>query len=102
MPRPPRASRSWIGAYLLGTASAPLSGLALPSVQTAASFSAAAVVSFAALGCQDESQPEFWVEKLEDNAWRVRAIKQLDQFYEDAVTRANQAGDAPEVKALKK
>jgi len=51
-------------------------------------------------GCQDESQPEYWVNKLEDNGWRARAIKQLDQFYEDAATRANQTGDSPEMKAL--
>jgi hypothetical protein len=52
------------------------------------------------LACQDESQPEYWVEKLDDNAWRARAVKQLDQFYEDAVTRAGQQPDSPELKAL--
>jgi len=51
-------------------------------------------------GCQDESQPEYWVDKLNDNSLRPRAIKQLDQFYEDAATRANQQGDSPELKAL--
>jgi HEAT repeat protein len=50
--------------------------------------------------CQDESQPEYWVEKLSDNAWRARAIKTLDQFFEDSVTRANGDEEAPEVKAL--
>ncbi len=117
MLRPPRASRSWIGAYLIGTASAPLSGLSaftssgagsasiasaqsIAGLHSAAVYVGAAALSAGVLGCQDESQPEYWVEKLEDNAWRVRAIKQLDQFYEDAVTRANQAGDSPEVKAL--
>jgi HEAT repeat protein len=59
-----------------------------------------AVSAVALVACQDESQPEYWVEKLDDNAWRARAIKQLDQFYEDAVTRANQAGDSPELKTL--
>lgn len=59
-----------------------------------------AMSAVALVGCQDESQPEYWVEKLEDNAWRARAIKQLDQFYEDSVTRANQAGDSPELKQL--
>lgn len=52
------------------------------------------------VACQDESDPEYWVGKLDDNAWRARAIKQLDQFYEDAVTRANQQQDSPELKAL--
>ncbi len=52
------------------------------------------------VGCQDESQPEYWVDKLDDTSWRARAIKQLDQFYEDAVTRAGQSQDSPELKAL--
>jgi hypothetical protein len=81
--RTQRATASLIRALIIGTA--------LPAL---------AVGAASLVGCQDESQPEYWVEKLDDNAWRVRAIKQLDQFYEDAVTRANQAGDSPEVKAL--
>jgi hypothetical protein len=77
-----RATASLIRALILGSATA---GLTL---------SAATLV-----GCQDESQPEYWVEKLDDPAWRVRAIKQLDQFYEDGVTR-NQSADSPEIKSL--
>ena len=65
----------------------------------------AAVVATATLAttlvsCQDESQPEYWTEKLEDPAWRSRAIKRLEQFFEDAVTRANKNMEDPEVKAL--
>ena len=57
------------------------------------------VITLAA--CKDEGQPEYWVDKLGDAGWRARAIKQLDQFYEDAATRAaNQAGDSPEIRAL--
>jgi PBS lyase HEAT-like repeat-containing protein len=52
------------------------------------------------VACQDESQPEYWVEKLDDNAWRARAVKQLDQFYEDGVTKANQDQSSPELKGL--
>jgi HEAT repeat protein len=78
-----RAAFSLIRALLFGTA-IPALGLG--------------VVTLA--GCQDESQPEYWVDKLSDNGLRPRAIKQLDQFYEDAATRANQAGDSPEMKAL--
>ena len=61
---------------------------------------ALAVSAVSMMACQDESQPEYWVDKLEDNAWRARAIKQLDQFYEDAATKANQQQDSPELKAL--
>ncbi len=83
MLRTRRATASLIHALFLGTA-APLM----------------AVSAVALVACQDESQPEYWVEKLDDNAWRARAIKQLDQFYEDAVTRANQAGSSPELESL--
>jgi hypothetical protein len=78
-----RVTASLIRALLVGTA--------LPF---------AAVSSVTLVACQDESQPEYWVEKLEDGAWRARAIKQLDQFYEDTMTRANQAADSPEAKQL--
>jgi HEAT repeat protein len=78
-----RATASLIRALIVGTA--------LPL---------AAAGSVTLVACQDESQPEYWVEKLDDNAWRARSIKQLDQFYEDTVTRANQAGDSPETKQL--
>jgi hypothetical protein len=46
-----------------------------------------ALVATTVVGCKDESQPEYWVEKLEDQAWRARAVKRLEQFFEDAVTR---------------
>jgi HEAT repeat protein len=39
------------------------------------------------IGCQDESQPEYWTEKLNDGAWKARAVKRLEQFFEDAVTK---------------
>jgi hypothetical protein len=52
------------------------------------------------VGCKDEGKPDYWVDKLEDKSWRPRAIKRLEQFYEDAVTKANKDQSAPEVKAL--
>ncbi len=85
MLRTRRAAFSLISAFALGTATPVLS---------------AAALGVLVAGCQDESQPEYWVGKLDDNALRPRAIKQLDQFYEDAATRANQQGDSPELKAL--
>jgi hypothetical protein len=53
-----------------------------------------------AVGCKDEGQPDYWVEKLEDRSWRPRAVKRLEQFFEDSVTKANKDVTAPEVKAL--
>src|SRR5688572_24314790 len=83
MLRTRRATASLIRALIVGTA--------LPIAATS---------SVVLVGCQDESQPEYWVEKLGDGSWRARAIKELDQFYEDYSTRANQAGGSPELKQL--
>jgi len=52
------------------------------------------------VGCKDEGKPDYWVDKLEEQSWRPRAVKRLEQFYEDAVTKANKDANAPEVKAL--
>lgn len=52
------------------------------------------------VGCADESQPEYWVEKMEDPPYRARAVKRLEQFFDDTVNRANDDLSAPEVKAL--
>lgn len=51
-------------------------------------------------GCKDDNQPDYWVDKLEDRSWRPRAVKRLEQFFEDSVTKANKDPSAPEVKAL--
>jgi len=53
-----------------------------------------------AVGCKDEGQPDYWVDKLQDRSWRPRAVKRLEQFFEDSVTKANKDPSAPEVKAL--
>ena len=67
---------------------------------------ATATLATSLIGCQDESQPEYWTKKLEKKDWRPRAIKRLDQFYQDAMTTAPDPGpkgsklDDPKVKAL--
>lgn len=45
------------------------------------------LVAASVVGCKDESQPDYWVEKLNDPAWRARAVKRLEQFFEDSVTK---------------
>lgn len=60
----------------------------------------AAALAASLAGCGDESQPEYWVKKLDDPHSRVDAVKRLMQFYEEALGRASQKRDAPEVKAL--
>src|SRR5687768_7332595 len=47
-----------------------------------------------------EAEPEYWVAKLADPEWRSRAIKRLEQFFEDAVTRNNADLRAAEVQSL--
>src|SRR4051812_38790793 len=45
------------------------------------------LVGATVVGCKDESQPDYWVEKLDDPAWRARAVKRLEQFFDDSVTK---------------
>lgn len=66
---------------------------------TAATLGAATLAT-SFVGCKDESQPDYWVDKLQDGKWRAKATKRLDQFYQDALTKAGSKNDSPEVKAL--
>ncbi len=68
-------------------------------VGTAATV-ATATVATALVSCQDESQPQYWVKKAEDPKWRPKAIKRLEQFYQDALTRAGNDPTKPEVQEL--
>ena len=52
------------------------------------------------VACEDESQPDTWVKRLDDPAKRTGAVKRLNQFYEDGMTKANNNREAPEMKAL--
>lgn len=52
------------------------------------------------VACASENEPEYWIEKLDDKAWRPRAIERLSQFFEDAMTRGNKDFNNPDVKAL--
>lgn len=65
-----------------------------------ATVTATVAVSSLMVACKDESQPEYWVEKLAEDSWRPRAVKRLEQFYEDAITKANKNTEDPNVKAL--
>jgi HEAT repeat protein len=56
-----------------------------------------ALSSVAAIGCKDESQPEYWVEKLDDSAWRARAVNRLSEMFEGVISRANKDVKVPEV-----
>ena len=58
------------------------------------------VTSLLVVGCKDESQPDFWVEKLSDAAWKARAVKRLEQFFEDAVTKNGNDVKAAQVQEL--
>jgi HEAT repeat protein len=98
MLRTRRATLLLTRALAIGTA-VPTSGFVGMSLARLG-LASVALTALGLEGCQDESQPEYWVAKLSDNGWRPRAIKQIDQFYEDATTRANGQADAPELKAL--
>lgn len=84
MLRPSRASFALIRSLMLG----------------AAVVSSTVVASTVLVGCKDDSQPEYWVDKLDDPKWRPRAVKRLTQFLDDALTRAENNHDDPHVKTL--
>ena len=67
---------------------------------TATTTTATVLVASMLVGCKDESQPDFWVEKLSDASWKARAVKRLEQFFEDAATKNGNDIKAPEVQEL--
>jgi HEAT repeat protein len=67
---------------------------------TATTTTATVMVASVLVGCKDESQPDFWVEKLSDASWKSRAVKRLEQFFEDAVTKNGNDVKAAEVQEL--
>ncbi|HTQ06643.1 MAG TPA: hypothetical protein VMI54_22460, partial [Polyangiaceae bacterium] len=69
----------------------------ISSLMLSSSLTAAVLVTPALVGCKDESQPEYWVEKLDDPSWRAKSVTRLVQFYEDTVSRKNNDAKAPEV-----
>lgn len=48
----------------------------------------------------NEEQPAYWVKKLDDPKWQPSAVRRLQVFFEDAVTRANHNPQAPEVQRV--
>ena len=69
----------------------------ISSLLLSSSLTTAVLVTPALVGCKDEGQPEYWVEKLDDPSWRARAVTRLVQFYEDTLSRKNNDLKAPEV-----
>jgi hypothetical protein len=69
----------------------------ISSLLLSSSLTAAVLVTPVLVGCKDESQPEYWVEKLDDPSWRAKSVTRLVQFYEDTVSRKNNDTKAPEV-----
>ena len=67
---------------------------------TATTTTATVLVASMLVGCKDESQPDFWVEKLSDASWKARAVKRLEQFFEDAATKNGNDIKSPEVQEL--
>ncbi len=65
-----------------------------------AAVTSTVAVSTVMVGCKDENQPDYWVEKLDDAKWRPRAVKRLTQFLDDELAKANNDMQAPAVQAL--
>jgi HEAT repeat protein len=70
------------------------------SLLLGSSLTTAVLLAPALVGCKDESQPEYWLEKTEDPSWRARSITRLAQFFEDTLSRKNNDPKAPEVQEL--
>jgi hypothetical protein len=73
----PLAARGW----LLACSASLAAGVALP-------------------GCADENDPATWVKRIDDPGQKLRSIKRLREFFEDAMTRANSKLDDPQVVAV--
>ncbi len=69
----------------------------ISSLMLSSGLITAVLVTPALVGCKDEGQPEYWVEKVDDPSWRARAVLRLAQFYEDTLSRKNNDLKAPEV-----
>ena len=69
----------------------------ISSLMLSSSLTAAVLITPALVGCKDEGQPEYWVEKLDDPSWRAKSVNRLVQFYEDTLSRRNNDPKAPEV-----
>ncbi|MCH2110723.1 MAG: HEAT repeat domain-containing protein, partial [Polyangiaceae bacterium] len=63
-------------------------------------MTAAVSVSSVLIGCEDDTKPDYWVEKLDDPKWRPRAVKRLTQFLDDALGRADNNHEDPAVLEL--
>jgi len=50
--------------------------------------------------CADENDPATWVKRLDDPAQRAASIKRLGQFYEDALSKANNKKDDESVQKM--
>jgi hypothetical protein len=61
---------------------------------------ATVLVASTLVGCKDENQPDYWVDKLSDSAWKARAVNRLGQFFEDSVTKNGNDIKAAEVQEL--
>lgn len=98
MHKTPRSLAATMRRLLLGTTGALVAlSSALPAVAPAVTLAGAGVLL---TGCDDESQPDYWIKKLDDPGKRPAAIKRLTQFYEDGLTKNNNNREAPELKAL--
>lgn len=65
-----------------------------------AGITAVTASSAVLIGCEDENKPEYHIKRLDDLAMRPSSVKRLQQFFEDAMTRADKNRADPQVKEL--
>lgn len=68
-----------------------------------AALGACSTILFAAAGgCGDQNDPNYWLEKMGDVAWRDQVLLNLQRLYSEKLKVANGNHDAPEVQSYVK
>lgn len=60
-------------------------GLRAARVGAAVLVALAGLAAILASGCRDESDPNYWLGKLEDDVWREEALRRLDTMFSDVM-----------------
>lgn len=74
--------------------------LAARLIAATAPVALASLAATSLVACADENDPKTWVKRLDDSAQRTPAIKRLEQFFNDAMSGANNNREDAKVKAL--
>lgn len=93
-------SYAWLqGLIAIATGALPVTA-PVTSISGALAAVGAGALATTLVACADENDPATWTKRLDDPAQRSATIKRLGQFFQDALSKANNNREAPEVKAV--